>query len=144
MCGRRCEEVGRCGRAVEAGGDGAEDRAEMWGNRRLYYSGLGKCSDAEARCRVHHFSSPDIERPYLISGKKLDLRVLAVVRSLEPLQIYLLQEDPFYARCANKEYGLGRFDDFERHFTTSCPLVIILSLFPRSYILHPQISSLLP
>ncbi|RUS27553.1 tubulin-tyrosine ligase family-domain-containing protein [Jimgerdemannia flammicorona] len=87
------------------------------GNRRLYYSGLGKCSDAEARCRVHHFSSPDIERPYLISGKKLDLRVLAVVRSLEPLQIYLLQEDPFYARCANKEYGLGRFDDFERHFT---------------------------
>lgn len=56
-----------------------------------------------------------ISRPFLIDQKKFDMRFLVLVKSIEPLEIYLY--NVFYLRCANVPYSLEDFENFQKHFT---------------------------
>ncbi|XP_042492852.1 tubulin--tyrosine ligase-like protein 12 isoform X1 [Macadamia integrifolia] len=58
-----------------------------------------------------------IERPALFRGKKFDLRYIVLVRSMNPLEIFL--SDVFWARLANNAYSLDKrsFFEYETHFT---------------------------
>jgi len=56
-----------------------------------------------------------ISRPFLIDQKKFDLRFVVLVKSIEPLEIYLY--NVFYARFANVPFSLGDFENFQKHFT---------------------------
>ncbi|XP_028787028.1 tubulin--tyrosine ligase-like protein 12 isoform X2 [Neltuma alba] len=58
-----------------------------------------------------------IERPALFNGKKFDLRYVVLVRSMNPLQLFL--SDVFWVRLANNEYSLDKssFFEYETHFT---------------------------
>ncbi|KAK3034500.1 hypothetical protein RJ639_032489 [Escallonia herrerae] len=58
-----------------------------------------------------------IERPALFKGKKFDLRYIVLVRSINPLEIFLT--DIFWVRLAPNEYSLDKhsFFEYETHFT---------------------------
>ncbi|KAJ3673647.1 hypothetical protein LUZ60_005639 [Juncus effusus] len=58
-----------------------------------------------------------IERPSLFKGKKFDLRYMVLVRSFEPLEIFL--SDVFWVRLANNDYTLEKNSlfEYETHFT---------------------------
>ncbi|KAL5698256.1 hypothetical protein ACHQM5_029320 [Ranunculus cassubicifolius] len=58
-----------------------------------------------------------IERPALFKGKKFDLRYIVLVRSINPLEIFLA--DIFWVRLANNPYSLDKSTlfEYETHFT---------------------------
>ncbi|XP_058206510.1 uncharacterized protein LOC131320010 [Rhododendron vialii] len=58
-----------------------------------------------------------IERPALLKGKKFDIRYIVLVRSMDPLEIFLA--DVFWVRLANNQYSLDKhsFSEYETHFT---------------------------
>ncbi|XP_059433126.1 uncharacterized protein LOC132166341 [Corylus avellana] len=58
-----------------------------------------------------------IEHPALFNGKKFDLRYIVLVRSVNPLEIFL--SDVFWVRLANNPYSLEKhsFFEYETHFT---------------------------
>ncbi|GAB2219246.1 hypothetical protein Drorol1_Dr00006879 [Drosera rotundifolia] len=58
-----------------------------------------------------------IEHPALFRGKKFDLRYIVLVRSMNPLEIFLY--DAFWVRLANNSYSLDSHSlyDYETHFT---------------------------
>ncbi|TMW96038.1 hypothetical protein EJD97_008005 [Solanum chilense] len=58
-----------------------------------------------------------IEHPALFKGRKFDLRYIVLVRSIEPLEIFLAEV--FWVRLANNTYTLEKhsFDQYETHFT---------------------------
>ncbi|MCD9560626.1 hypothetical protein HAX54_019343 [Datura stramonium] len=58
-----------------------------------------------------------IEHPALFKGKKFDVRYIVLVRSMNPLDIFLA--DVFWVRLANNTYTLEKhsFDEYETHFT---------------------------
>lgn len=58
-----------------------------------------------------------IEYPALLRGKKFDLRYIILVRSIDPLEIFL--SDVFWVRLANNPYSLDKrsFSEYETHFT---------------------------
>ncbi|CAE5964467.1 unnamed protein product [Arabidopsis arenosa] len=58
-----------------------------------------------------------IEHPALFKGKKFDLRYVVLVRSIDPLEIYLTEI--FWVRLSNSPYSLEKhsFFEYETHFT---------------------------
>ncbi|KAL3532696.1 hypothetical protein ACH5RR_006217 [Cinchona calisaya] len=58
-----------------------------------------------------------IEHPALLKGKKFDLRYIVLVRSMNPLELFLA--DTFWVRLANNSYSLDKhsFFEYETHFT---------------------------
>ncbi|PKI43487.1 tubulin--tyrosine ligase-like protein 12 isoform X1 [Punica granatum] len=58
-----------------------------------------------------------IEHPALFNGRKFDLRFIVLVRSMNPLEIFLA--DIFWVRLANNQYSLDRHSlfEYETHFT---------------------------
>ncbi|KAJ7540971.1 hypothetical protein O6H91_10G039400 [Diphasiastrum complanatum] len=58
-----------------------------------------------------------IETPALFQGRKFDLRYIVLLRSIQPLEIFL--SDVFWARLANHRYTLeeSSLSDYETHFT---------------------------
>ncbi|PHT99150.1 hypothetical protein BC332_31906 [Capsicum chinense] len=58
-----------------------------------------------------------IEHPALLNGRKFDLRYIVLVRSMNPLEIFLAEV--FWVRLANNTYTLEKhsFDEYETHFT---------------------------
>ncbi|KAL4297644.1 hypothetical protein GQ457_12G022040 [Hibiscus cannabinus] len=58
-----------------------------------------------------------IEHPALFQGKKFDLRYIVLVRSINPLEIFL--SDVFWVRLANNPYTLEKHSlfEYETHFT---------------------------
>ncbi|XVE53987.1 hypothetical protein DITRI_Ditri03aG0046700 [Diplodiscus trichospermus] len=58
-----------------------------------------------------------IEHPALFKGKKFDLRYIVLVRSINPLEIFL--SDVFWVRLANNPYSLEKHSlfEYETHFT---------------------------
>ncbi|KAK1307546.1 hypothetical protein QJS10_CPA09g00109 [Acorus calamus] len=58
-----------------------------------------------------------IEHPALFRGKKFDLRYIVLVRSMDPVEIFLA--DVFWVRLANNAYSLEKssFFEYETHFT---------------------------
>lgn len=58
-----------------------------------------------------------IEHPALFKGKKFDLRYIVLVRSMNPVEIFLA--DVFWARLANNPYTLDKDSlfEYETHFT---------------------------
>ncbi|XP_050218847.1 uncharacterized protein LOC126669428 [Mercurialis annua] len=58
-----------------------------------------------------------IERPALFQGKKFDLRYIILLRSMNPLEIFVT--DVFWVRLANNQYTLDKnsFFEYETHFT---------------------------
>ncbi|KAL7136862.1 hypothetical protein ABFS83_10G058000 [Erythranthe nasuta] len=58
-----------------------------------------------------------IEHPALFKGKKFDLRYIVLVRSMNPLEIFLT--DVFWVRLANNTYSLEQNSlfEYETHFT---------------------------
>ncbi|XP_055824676.1 uncharacterized protein LOC129893206 isoform X2 [Solanum dulcamara] len=58
-----------------------------------------------------------IEHPALFRGRKFDLRYIVLVRSMNPLEIFLAEV--FWVRLANNTYTLEKhsFDEYETHFT---------------------------
>ncbi|XP_051131543.1 uncharacterized protein LOC127251739 [Andrographis paniculata] len=58
-----------------------------------------------------------IEHPALFKGRKFDLRYIVLVRSMNPLELFLT--DVFWVRLANNPYTLEKhsFFEYETHFT---------------------------
>nr|ATB19771.1 putative tubulin-tyrosine ligase [Callitropsis vietnamensis] len=58
-----------------------------------------------------------IENPALFKGRKFDLRYIVLLRSVQPLEIFL--SDIFWVRLANNQYTLkeSSLSDYETHFT---------------------------
>ncbi|CAA0807155.1 Unknown protein [Striga hermonthica] len=58
-----------------------------------------------------------IEHPALFKGRKFDLRYVVLVRSMNPLEMFLF--DVFWVRLANNTYSLDKHSlfDYETHFT---------------------------
>lgn len=58
-----------------------------------------------------------IENPALFQGRKFDLRYIVLVRSINPLEIFLA--DVFWVRLANNPYTLDKHSlfEYETHFT---------------------------
>ncbi|KAL3332422.1 hypothetical protein AABB24_032809 [Solanum stoloniferum] len=58
-----------------------------------------------------------IEHPALFKGRKFDLRYIVLVRSINPLEIFLAEV--FWVRLANNTYTMEKhsFDEYETHFT---------------------------
>jgi tubulin--tyrosine ligase-like protein 12 len=60
-------------------------------------------------------ASQYLSRPALYKGRKFDLRYIIMVRSLQPLEMYVYRM--FWIRAANKPFSLDHLDDYEKHFT---------------------------
>ncbi len=60
-------------------------------------------------------ASQYLSRPALYKGRKFDLRYIIMVRSLQPLEMYVYRM--FWIRAANKPFSLDQLDDYEKHFT---------------------------
>jgi len=56
-----------------------------------------------------------IHQPALFNGRKFDMRYTVLVRSFEPLDLFVAAEK--YVRVANQEFSLDHFEEFEKHFT---------------------------
>ncbi|CAN8323629.1 unnamed protein product [Cochlearia groenlandica] len=58
-----------------------------------------------------------IDHPALFNGKKFDLRYVVLLRSIDPLEIFLT--DTFWVRLSNNPYSLEKhsFFEYETHFT---------------------------
>jgi tubulin--tyrosine ligase-like protein 12 len=58
-----------------------------------------------------------IQKPCLFRGKKFDLRFVALVKSVLPLELYVYQE--FYTRHSNNAFQMDEssFSTYETHFT---------------------------
>lgn len=58
-----------------------------------------------------------IEHPALFNGKKFDIRYIVLVRSMNPLELFL--SEVFWVRLANNPYSLDKhsFFEYETHFT---------------------------
>ncbi|KAJ8750906.1 hypothetical protein K2173_016087 [Erythroxylum novogranatense] len=58
-----------------------------------------------------------IEHPALFQGRKFDLRFIVLVRSIDPLELFLA--DTFWVRLANNPYTLDEHSlfEYETHFT---------------------------
>ncbi|GAQ82856.1 Putative tubulin-tyrosine ligase [Klebsormidium nitens] len=58
-----------------------------------------------------------IERPATFRGRKFDLRLVVLLRSVRPLEVLLY--DVFWARFSNNPYTMDQssLDDYETHFT---------------------------
>ncbi|XP_075898449.1 putative tubulin polyglutamylase TTLL9 isoform X2 [Nelusetta ayraudi] len=56
-----------------------------------------------------------IENPYLINGKKFDLRVYVLVQSYAPLKAWLYRDG--FARFSNTRFSLSTIDDIYMHLT---------------------------
>eukprot|EP00455_Lapot_gusevi_P036465 TRINITY_DN4059_c0_g1_i11.p1 TRINITY_DN4059_c0_g1~~TRINITY_DN4059_c0_g1_i11.p1 ORF type:complete len:856 (+),score=223.63 TRINITY_DN4059_c0_g1_i11:130-2568(+) len=56
-----------------------------------------------------------IDRPLTFSGRKFDLRFIVLVRSVEPLQLFVY--NTFWIRLSNKQFEMKGFEDYETHFT---------------------------
>ncbi|GFP85500.1 tubulin--tyrosine ligase-like protein 12 [Phtheirospermum japonicum] len=91
-----------------------------------------------------------IEHPALFKGRKFDLRYIVLVRSMNPLEIFLA--DVFWVRLANNTYSLEKHSlfEYETHFTV---MVIqwlgihlrvkqmIRSVFESAAAVHPEMHS---
>jgi len=56
-----------------------------------------------------------ITNPSLYEDLKYDLRFIALLRSVDPLEIYVYK--PFLVRFANKPFSMDEFEDYEKHMT---------------------------
>lgn len=56
-----------------------------------------------------------VENPALYLGKKFDMRFVVLLRSAEPLELYLYET--FYIRAALEPYTLTDLDCYEKHWT---------------------------
>jgi tubulin--tyrosine ligase-like protein 12 len=56
-----------------------------------------------------------IHRPLLIDERKFDFRFLVMVKSTEPLELYL--SGVSWLRIANTPFSMDNFQDFQKHFT---------------------------
>eukprot|EP00759_Apiculatamorpha_spiralis_P048440 PhF_6_TR43641/c0_g1_i1/m.67060/K16609/TTLL12; tubulin--tyrosine ligase-like protein 12 len=56
-----------------------------------------------------------IESPALFQGRKFDMRFVVLLRSVDPLEVYLY--DTFYIRAALQPYSLDNIDVYEKHWT---------------------------
>ena len=58
-----------------------------------------------------------IERPCLFRGRKFDMRFVALVKSVLPLEVYVYEE--FYTRHSNNAFEMSEstFSVYETHFT---------------------------
>ena len=64
-----------------------------------------------------HIAQRYIDRPFCVSGHKLDLRLYVLVASTEPLRIYL--HDDCLLRFATQRYDLSDLDNQYSHLTNS-------------------------
>ena len=58
-----------------------------------------------------------IHNPLLFKGRKMDLRFVALLKSVLPLEVYVYDE--FYTRHSNNPYSMteSSFSEYETHFT---------------------------
>ncbi|KAL6070558.1 Tubulin--tyrosine ligase-like protein 12 [Balamuthia mandrillaris] len=56
-----------------------------------------------------------LSRPALYQGRKFDLRFIILLRSVQPLEVYIYRM--FWIRVGNKQYSLTDLHDYEKHFT---------------------------
>jgi tubulin--tyrosine ligase-like protein 12 len=58
-----------------------------------------------------------IEKPALYQGRKFDLRYIVLLRSIQPLEIFL--SDVFWARFSNNQYTTDKnsLSEYDTHFT---------------------------
>ena len=58
-----------------------------------------------------------IHNPLLFKGRKMDLRFVAILKSVLPLEVYVYNE--FYTRHSNNPYSMteASFSEYETHFT---------------------------
>eukprot|EP00898_Chlorokybus_atmophyticus_P006872 jgi/Chlat1/7186/Chrsp57S06843 len=65
----------------------------------------------------HKICQKYIESPALLEGRKFDLRYIVLVRSIQPLEVFVY--NVFWTRWSNNPYRTddASLDDFETHFT---------------------------
>mmetsp|Transcript_27904 Transcript_27904/g.39321 ORF Transcript_27904/g.39321 Transcript_27904/m.39321 type:complete len:1031 (-) Transcript_27904:63-3155(-) len=56
-----------------------------------------------------------IHNPILYEGRKFDLRFIVLLKSVDPLEVYMYNF--FWIRLANNTYSLDNFEVYEKHFT---------------------------
>ncbi len=59
-----------------------------------------------------------VENPLLVNGIKFDMRVICLVRSYEPFEVYM--HETYYARLANKVYDITKLQDMQVALTVCC------------------------
>ena len=74
---------------------------ESWLKER----GTGK---AENCCYENYVAQRYLDDPYLVGGKKFDMRIYAVCLSYNPLRVYLYREG--FARFTNARYSVSKHD----------------------------------
>lgn len=56
-----------------------------------------------------------LQHPYVVGGKKFDLRVYALVTSFQPLRVWVYRAG--FARFSSSRYSVDSLDDLEKHLT---------------------------
>eukprot|EP00232_Nephroselmis_pyriformis_P002460 CAMPEP_0182908730 /NCGR_PEP_ID=MMETSP0034_2-20130328/35368_1 /TAXON_ID=156128 /ORGANISM="Nephroselmis pyriformis, Strain CCMP717" /LENGTH=377 /DNA_ID=CAMNT_0025044927 /DNA_START=138 /DNA_END=1268 /DNA_ORIENTATION=+ len=69
---------------------------------------------AENLCYENYVAQRYIANPYLVGGKKFDLRIYALVLSYKPLKVYLYREG--FARFTNARFSLESKEDITNPF----------------------------
>lgn len=59
-----------------------------------------------------------VENPLLVNKTKFDMRVICLVRSYEPFDVYM--HETYYARLANKVYDKSQLQDMQVALTVCC------------------------
>ncbi|KAJ8598426.1 hypothetical protein CTAYLR_007654 [Chrysophaeum taylorii] len=83
--------------------------------------GLGVVVAKSRACVLAHAAAKGyvaqryVERPVLFENRKFDVRIVALLRSAEPLELYA--HDVVFARAANKPHDLGALDDPQVYLT---------------------------